>query len=70
MKYLVMNEGPNRAQRNAYLLGDKVSATPNRSAAGRRMRSIARTDRRLAQILRGRDRVNRLFLRAGIALNL
>lgn len=64
MKYLVMNTGSNRQQRNAAAYGDKKTGTPNKSRGGRRMRS--RADVNLGNIMAYRDRVNDLLRQAGI----
>jgi hypothetical protein len=67
MKYIKQNEGPNRAQRNAAIFSDKTSGHGG-SKGGKKMRENA--SQRLEKILEGRERVHKLFLRAGINLSI
>lgn len=66
MKYLVTNQGPNRAQRRA---ADKQAV--NRSEFRKQpSRMQRRVEARSQLLFLGRYKLNSLFLRAGIALNL
>lgn len=64
MKYLVTNTGANRQQRNASMYGDKTSSSKKPGKMQNKV--IARANK----VFAGRDKINRLFLRAGIAINL
>lgn len=70
MNYLVMNQGPNRAQRNAAIHGDKTKGHGGGPSykGGNIMR--ARAEKRMELIMKGRDLMHKLFLRSGINLHI